>query len=48
MVLNANREQLLGEVNTHDRLWDQTWLQDPLFEKAAKSYSTFKKLVDGQ
>jgi hypothetical protein len=44
IILGADKEELEQLVNDHDRLWGQTWLIDPVHDKAAKSYKTFKQI----
>ncbi len=45
IVLGISKEDLFKLINSHERLRGNTWLQDPVFEKAANSYSEFKKNV---
>lgn len=43
IVLGSTSAELASLISSHDRLWGQTWLIDPVYEKAAKSYQAFKQ-----
>ena len=34
--------ELVARVELHERLWGQTWLQDPIYREAAESFATAK------
>ena len=42
LVLGANKNRVLELIKDHERLWGNTWLQDPIYERASKSYNAFK------
>jgi hypothetical protein len=42
MVMNKDKKHISKVIKAHDRLWGHTWLQDPVYEKASRTYEAFK------
>lgn len=43
IILEAPRNELFEEIDTNERLWGNTWLQDPVAKKSENSYKKFKE-----
>ena len=43
ITLGANKARIVELINGHERLWGNTWLQDPVYERASKTYQEFKQ-----
>jgi hypothetical protein len=42
IVTGKSKPQLSELIAAHDRLWGQTWLHDPIFDRASTLYAQFK------
>tara|TARA_R110002073_G_scaffold191065_2_gene349749 strand:- start:597 stop:845 length:249 start_codon:yes stop_codon:yes gene_type:complete len=41
IILGAPKTEIFEEIDTNERLWGNTWLQDPVYKKSANSYKKF-------
>jgi hypothetical protein len=42
-VAGAPRPELVSRFESHERLWGQTWLQDPILSEAAAAFGAAKE-----
>jgi hypothetical protein len=40
--INGSVDSLSSRIETHDRLWGHTWLQDEIYREAASAWSAVK------
>lgn len=43
LVSDAERDVIVAAIESHERLWGHTWLQDDAFKKPAIALDVFKK-----
>jgi hypothetical protein len=44
ITLAKNREHIAKLIKQHERLWGNTWLQDPVYKNASVVYEQFKRM----
>ena len=42
IISGVSETRIIELVQSHDRLWGNTWLQDPVFEKPSNTYQKFR------
>ncbi len=45
VVAGKDKEEIEQHIERHERLWGQTWHQDPVYKKPAESFKKFKDII---
>ncbi len=43
--MGTSKSDLFAEIDSHERLWGQTWVQDSIYKLPWESYSDFKNII---